>query len=80
MSDDKIVILNTMTTKDIPVERVAKGLLDDIGEFDNVLVLGFTKDGTFSTRSSSSNVGEMLEMMELFKYNLLQGKYDRDAN
>ena len=78
--DNKIVFLNTMTRKDIPVERVLHGLVDDADSFDSVLVLSFTKDGLLDTRSSSGNVGLMLEMMELFKYNLLQGKYDNGAD
>lgn len=80
MSDDKVVFLNMMTKNDIPVERVAQGLVEDADNFDNVLILGFTKDGLFDTRSTSGDVGQMLEMMELFKYNLLQGKYDNGAD
>lgn len=80
MSDDnKIIFLNMMTRKDVPVERVLQGLVDDADEFESVLVLTFTKDGLLDTRSSSGDVGLMLEMMELFKYNLLQGKYDNGA-
>ena len=77
--DNKIIFLNTMTKKDIPVGRVLQGLLDDAHEFESVLVLTFTKEGLLDTRSSSGDVGLMLEMMELFKYNLLQGKYDNGA-
>ena len=77
--DNKIIFLNAMTRKDIPVERVLQGLLDDTDSFESVLVLTFTKDGLLDTRSSSGDVGLMLEMMELFKYNLLQGKYDNGS-
>lgn len=80
MSDDKITYLNNITNLDIPVRRVVDGLLEDVDKLDCVLVLSFNKDGYLETRSSSGDVGTMLEMMELFKYNLLQGKYDNGAD
>lgn len=80
MSDDKITYLNTVTKLDLPVRRVIEGLLEDADDFNTVLVLAFNKDDRLDTRSSSGDIGVMLEMMELFKYNLLQGKYDNGAD
>jgi len=76
MSDD-ITYLNVKTTNAIPVERVIKGLAEDQDKFKSILILGFDKDNRLESRSSNSNVGELLEMIEMFKYNLLSGNYER---
>ena len=77
MSDDKVTTFKGYTSLPIPVERVAKGLLEDADNLENVLVLGFNKKGELISRSSKSDVGAMLEMMEQFKYNLFSGAYKR---
>lgn len=79
MSDDdgKIVTLSVKTTQPIPVERVVNGLVEEQDKFDQILILGFTKDGTLDSRSNTSDVGLILEMIEQYKHNLLSGNYGR---
>lgn len=48
-----------------------------IGEYTQVLILGFDKDGLLEARASSDySIGEILVTIEQFKYNLLSGAYD----
>ena len=76
MSDD-ITYLRTMTTHAIPVERVINGLVEDKDDFKSILVIGFNQDDRLESRSSGGDVGELLELLEMFKFNLLSGNYER---
>jgi len=74
---DNIHFFTGQTSLDIPVGRVIKGMLDDKDDFSQVLVVGFDKDGSLFSRSSTTNVGVLLELIETFKHNLLSGDYGR---
>ncbi len=75
MSDEPTV-LKLLTRLDIPVERVINGLVEDKNDFKHILVLGFDKDNKLTSRSSTSDIGLLLELMEHFKHNLFDGQYD----
>lgn len=50
-----------------------------IGQYNDVLILGYDKDGEFSPRSNLSvNIGEIIVMLEMFKRDLLDGMYSDD--
>ncbi len=74
MSDEP-VILNMFTSLDIPVERVVNGLVENKDELNQLLALGFNKDGVLVSYSSTADIGIILELLESFKYNLLSGEY-----
>ncbi len=75
MSDEP-KILKLLTRLDIPVNRVIDGLVEDKDSFKNILVLGFDRDNRLTSRSSTSDIGLLLELMEHFKHNLFDGQYD----
>ncbi len=74
MSDEP-VILNMFTRLDIPVERVVNGLVENKDELNQLLALGFDKEGVLVSFSSTVDTGIILELLEGFKYNLLSGEY-----
>jgi hypothetical protein len=50
-----------------------------MGEYENVLILGWTPDGVFDPRADLNlKPNEMLWLIEQFKYNLLSGVYDKE--
>jgi len=75
MSDEPTV-LKLLTRLDIPVERVINGLVEDKDDFKQILVLGFDKNNQLTSRSSTSDIGTLLELLEMFKHNLLSGKHE----
>lgn len=48
-----------------------------VGEYESVLILGWNRDGNLDVRSSSNLVdgGDLLWLVEKFKFNLLAGDY-----
>ena len=68
-----VTTFNGTTKLDIEVRRVVEGLNPD--DFKHILVLGWEKDDSLFSASDTSDVGEMLHLMELFKQNLLNGNY-----
>ena len=51
-----------------------------IGNYDDVLILGYDKWGDFDPRSTLGlNVGEIIILMEIFKRDLLAGEYTDEA-
>lgn len=48
-----------------------------IGVFKDVLIIGWDKDGVMDARSSElfADGGEMLWLIETFKFNLMTGQY-----
>jgi len=73
---DKIKVLPVLTSLDIPAKRVIDGLVEDKEDFTKILVLGFDNNNKLVSRSNTSNVGTLLELMEHFKHNLMSGEYD----
>ena len=71
MSD--VVDLNCCTRLDIEIKKVIDGL--DPDNFNHILILGWDKDDTLYSASNTSDVGEMLHLLELFKHKLLAGHY-----
>ena len=53
----------------LPQEATADEVLDDCkGEFEQILVLGWTEEGMMSAKSTSSlDVKEIIYMIEVFK-------------
>ena len=69
-----VTTLDTSTKMPIPVERV----LDGARDLQEVLVIGWDKDGELYGASSTGEVGELLELIERFKFKLLHGDYTSD--
>ena len=62
------------TALDVPVENVldgAKGAL-----LENVLVAGFDAGGELYAASSIGDKGELLRILETFKFKLMSGAYE----
>ena len=76
--EDNVVVVRLRTTNDIPVDRVINGLVDDADNLDMLLTLGRDKNGYLDSRCSLSSVGEILGLLEEFKFDLLAGRFDRD--
>lgn len=55
-------------------------LEQSIGEFKNVLVIGYDGEGMMNVRASTNfKVGEIILCIETFKHNLLSGEYDTEV-
>jgi len=68
-----IIKFTGYTTNDIEPNNVLNGALDKL---DKCLVLGHCDDGDFYCASSTSNVGELLRIVEIFKFKLIRGDFD----
>lgn len=66
---DNIVILNMVTNLDIPVERVITGATE--ADLEQVIILGFDKDGAEYFASSVADGAQCLWLMERAKKKLL---------
>jgi hypothetical protein len=66
-----VLYLHPTTDKAIPVSRV----LDGARICAEALVLGWTDTGTFYAASTTSDGGELLWLIERFKFALLSGEY-----
>jgi len=69
MSDDNVVFLDVDTTLAIPPERVLDGALK--ADLEEVIVLGWTKDGQMYAAGSTGDIADTLLLLELFKKELL---------
>ena len=48
-----------------------------IGEYESVLIMGYSSDGYLQVRASTNlDQGKLLWMIEAFKLNLLEGDYN----
>lgn len=56
-------------------------LEQSIGEYDQVLIIGWNKDGSLDARATLGLVdgGDFLWLIEKFKHNLLSGVYHPDG-
>ncbi len=70
MAEDNIVVLNVETTLPLPSERVLRGAIEN--EVEDVIVLGYAKDGAFYFASAPTDKRVMLWLVEHFKNALLQ--------
>jgi hypothetical protein len=68
--NDNIVEFPGHTYGKINPDKVAKALLEDIKDFESVLVCGFTKDGDFYLASSEGEIKENLWLIENVKMQL----------
>lgn len=66
----KVLKLDMVTRLNIPPDRVLKAA---VGRLDNVLVIGFDKEGEFYGAASFADGGDALWLMELCKRALLEG-------
>lgn len=68
-----IVDFNGKTFMDIDCKKILDAV--DPDEMDLVMVLGWSKEDNLYASSSSSDIAEMIYLMELFKHKLLNGDY-----
>lgn len=68
-----IINFTGYTTNDIDPNNVLDGAKDKCNQ---LLVLGRCNDGDFYCAASTANVGELLRMVELFKFKLMRGDFD----
>ena len=66
----EVVELNVITTLSIPPERILRKASEE--EFDRVLIIGVTKDGSYYFASSEPDGGIVLWDMERARYKLMQ--------
>jgi hypothetical protein len=64
-----VVLLNVITRLDIPVERVLDGATN--AELEEVVVIGYDKEGEFYFSSNKANGGSVLWLLEQAKKELL---------
>lgn len=67
---DNIVDFPGKTYGKINPEKIAKALLEEINDFDSLLVCGFTKDGDFYLASSEGEIKENIWLIENVKMQL----------
>lgn len=63
-----IIELDVITRLDIPVSRV----LNNAADLENVVVIGWTKEGDFYFASSKGDGGDVIYLLELAKKKLLE--------
>ncbi len=56
----------------VPVDKV----LDGARDLEEVLVIGWDKDGDIGAGSSTGDVAELLHLIERFKFKLLAGDFE----
>mgnify|MGYP003405904278 FL=1 len=71
----EVIELNTITTLDIPAERVLNSALKK--DLESAVVLGYDKEGHFYFASSIANGPDVLWLMEKLKLELLTIEVDR---
>jgi hypothetical protein len=67
---DNVVILPVVTTLDVPVSRVIKGV--PVDELERVMVIGAKHDGELYFAASYSDGGDALWDMEIAKRALME--------
>lgn len=68
-----IINFTEYTTNDIDPNNVLDGAKD---QCKKVIVLGNCADGDFYCASSTANKGDLLHMIETFKFKLIRGDFD----
>lgn len=68
-----VVLLNVITRLDIPVERVLDGATN--AELEEVVVIGYDKEGEFYFSSNKANGGSVLWLLEQAKKELLNAQF-----
>jgi hypothetical protein len=64
-----VVLLNVVTRLDIPVQRVLDGAVS--ADLEEVVVIGYDKEGQFYFSSNKANGGSVLWLLEQAKKELL---------
>ena len=60
-------------------EKADNVLEQAMGCYKHVLILGWDNDGNFDPRSTiSMSRSDILELIDVFKFNLLSGRYSED--
>lgn len=71
----EVVVLPGLTKLPIPVERV----LDGAKNLDEVLVLGYSKEGRLVVAASNPDKARVLLMAQQFVHKLIRGDYDDES-
>lgn len=74
MSDSNVADLTVITTLDMDPDRV---LQQAVGKMDEVVIIGFDKDGNEYFASSKSDAGDILFHLERAKHKLM-AMFDED--
>lgn len=64
----EVIILNNITSLDIPADRVLEGAIEKL---EQVVILGYEKDGSEYFASSIADGGTVLWLLERLKIKLL---------
>jgi hypothetical protein len=67
-----VIELDCITTLPIPPEKVLQAALDH--GLQEVVVIGYTKDGDYYLASSEPDGGRIIWLLELAKKKLLEGR------
>lgn len=67
---DKVLMFNGITRLDIPVDRIISNAKK--AKLDEIVVLGFGKDGDFYFGASKADGGDILWLLELAKRRLME--------
>ena len=61
-------------------ENIDNVLEQAVGQYDDAIIIGWSKDGVLDARSSSGlKASEILWLVEIFKRALMSGEYSDDA-
>ena len=74
--DDKVINLPCITRLDLPCDKL---LEEAIGQMDEVVIIGFDKDGDYYFASSKADGSNVLWHLEMAKKHLLEigdGSYE----
>lgn len=67
---EKVVDIGTITTLDVPVEKVIQAAID--ADLQDIVIVGFRYDGSEYFASSAADGGAVLWLLERAKLRLLQ--------
>lgn len=70
---DNVIVLETITSLDIPPERVLEGINEELEDdnIESIVAIYWTKDGELQFASSLADGGDVLWMLEKAKLRLL---------
>ena len=68
MPDDNVVLLNCLTTLDLPPDRLLEAA---VGELDKVIIIGVDKEGCEYYHQSTQDIPKLLFMIEKYKKMLM---------
>lgn len=74
-NDEKVVQLQVTTKLNVPPDRI---LENNIGEFSEVVLMGFDHNGRLMMASSHSDAANVLLLLERFKTRLLEAVEEAD--